>query len=74
MMQSELHMSALRGKFHSVIDQIGDGLEQKIAVAMHRGLICRFDSQGDASVFGDWLVEIADLAYQRTERNLAKPF
>ena len=63
--QSDLHMSALGGKFNGVVDQICDGLEQKIAVATNGRLICTFDSKGDALVFGDWLVEIADLAYQR---------
>ena len=66
-------MSALRGKFHGVIDQIGDGLEQKIAVAVNRRLICRFDPKSDTLVLRDRVVEVADLAHQGAERDLAKP-
>ena len=64
-------MSALRGKFHGVVDQIGDRLEQKIAVAVNRRLICRVDRR--ATPLSSALARrIADLAYQRAERHLAK--
>src|SRR6266700_756085 len=49
-------------------------LEQKLAVAVHGRLICSFDPKGDTLVLGDRVVEIAHLAQQRGEPDLAEPF
>ena len=72
--QTDIHMSALGGKFNGIVDQICDGLEQEITVAANHCLICTLDSQCDAFVFGDWLVEIADFSHQWAEQHLAKTF
>ena len=73
MKQRQLHPSALRAEFHGVVDQIGDGLEKKIAVAAHGCFIGSLNLKGDALVFGNRVVEIAHLAHQRRERDLAEP-
>jgi hypothetical protein len=60
--QSELHTPALGGEFDGVIDQIGDGLKQKIAVSVYCWLICSFDLQRETLVLGNRVVEIPYLA------------
>jgi hypothetical protein len=62
------------GELHCVVDQIDNGLEQKIAVALHRRPIGSFGPKGDTLVLGDRTVEIAHFANQRGELDLAKPF
>src|SRR3981081_1186417 len=71
---STSHASAFGGEFHCVVDQIDNGLEQKIAVALHRRPIGSFGPKGDTLVLGDRSVEIAPVAKQRGELDLAKPF
>jgi len=48
--QYELHASAFGGELHCVVDQIDNGLEQKIAVALHRRPIGSFGPKGDTLV------------------------
>src|ERR1700687_1659851 len=72
--QCELHASAFGGEFNGVVDQIGNGLEKKIAVAAHSRPIGSLDPKGDTLVLGDRVVEIAHFANQRGKLDLAKPF
>jgi hypothetical protein len=48
--QYDLHASAFGGELHCVVDQIDNGLEQKIAVALHRRPIGSFGPKGDTLV------------------------
>src|SRR6202035_3070249 len=72
--QCELHAPAFGSEFHGVVDQIGNGLEQQVAVAAYNCTIGRFDVKADTLVFGDRIVEIARFANESGELDLAKPF
>jgi hypothetical protein len=47
---NEHHSTIFRRKLYCVVDQIDDGLEQKIAVAVNDRVICGFDSKSDRSL------------------------
>src|SRR5580700_3799116 len=70
--QGELHPSALGGELHGVVDQIGDGLEKEIAVAVNASVVHRLDLKGDTFVLGDRFIEIAHLLQQRSEPHAAE--
>src|SRR5271156_759912 len=72
--QGEFDTSALGGKFHGVVDQIGDGLEKQIAVAVHHRLIGGVNPKDNTFVLSDWIVEITHLAQQRGQSDLTKSF
>ena len=72
--QRQCHASALGSEFHGIVDQIGDGLKKEITVTMDGRLIGGLGLKGDMLVLGDRLIEVANLAHQRGELNLAKSF
>src|SRR5580700_447943 len=74
MKQCELHPSTFGAEFHGVIDQIGNGLEKQIAVAVHSRTFGGFHPKGDTLVLGDRLVEISRLANKGGEVDIAKSF
>ena len=58
--------------FTALSTRLATASNKKIAVAMHDRRIGGLDLQGDALVLGDRLVEIAHLAHQRDELDLAE--
>src|SRR5580704_8871972 len=70
--QTEFNAAAFGREFHRVIDQIGDRLKEKIAVAMNDRLAFCLDLERYALVLGDRLIDVTNLAQQRRERNLAE--
>src|SRR5262245_61305330 len=72
--QGELYSAALGRELDGVVDQIGDRLEQEVPVAAHRGFDYRCDLEGNALVLGDRLVEVAHLAHDIRQGDVAESF
>src|ERR1700704_1419864 len=66
-------VSAFRRELHRVVDNIGDRLEQQVAVAMHHRFVVGLYLENDALFLGDRLVEIADLPHQHRQCDVAEP-
>src|SRR5262245_39685513 len=72
--QLELYAAALWRELHGVIDQIGDRLEQEVAVAAHHCFDVGSNFEGNVLVLGNRLVEVAHLAHDIRQGDLAEPF
>src|SRR5512140_302359 len=70
--QLDAHLAAFGRELDGVVDEVGDRLEQKIAVATHAEPVARLDPQGDILVLGNRLVEVADLAQHLLQRHAAE--
>jgi len=64
--------AAARRVLDRVVEQIGDGLKQQVAVAVHARAGRRIEVQRLSPIFGDRLVELDHVAKQRIERHLPK--
>ena len=59
-------------KFDGVVDEVGDRLDQQIAIAAHAEPMRHLDPQADILVLGDRFVDIADLAQHFVQRDAAE--
>ncbi len=65
----QAHLAAGMGELERVVDQVGHGLCQQLAMAQHAAAGLAFNGQIDALLLGLRLVELAQLAQHRVERH-----
>src|SRR4029077_1096289 len=68
--QTQFDPPALRSKLHRIIDKIGNGLEQKIAVTVDRGVRSGANSKINVFVFRNRLVKGTDLAHDLAQGDI----
>jgi hypothetical protein len=71
-MQTQFDAATLGGEFHRVVYEVGNRLEQEIAVAVHDHVLFRLHREGDPLVFGNGLVKLANLTQHIRQMNVTK--
>src|SRR5580704_4987434 len=66
--KADFDIAPCRGEFDGIVDQIGYGLEQQVAVAAHLQLAGNLNAELDTLVFRDRLVDIADFPQHLVQR------
>src|SRR6186713_1108162 len=70
--QLELDAAAPGRELDSVVDEVGNRLQQQVPIAAHMRRARGHRAQRDLLVFGDRLVDVADLAQHFAQRNVAE--
>ena len=68
----KFHLTSLRRELHSVVDEIGDRLEQEIAIATHNDVRFGGNEEPYSLILGDGLIEIPDLPDEIPQCDMAK--
>src|SRR4029077_2925487 len=68
----DIHLARVGGKLDGIVNEIGDRLQKEIPIAAQVKPVTNVDPQVDILVFGDRLVDIADLAQHLVQWNLTE--
>jgi hypothetical protein len=74
MKAAKFDLAACGCRPHGSVDELGNSVEQKVAVAAHEGIIIadRVNAKRDMFVFGDWPTQLVHFVQQRRGWNFAK--